>query len=91
MVTGCGGLCRLPHLRRRDIAGRCDVDEAIKFVKNTLDYCNLRKILILSQNWKAWLRSRAFNTCRDGALARRVGSPKLSNLEAKIKEFTYSQ
>jgi len=25
-------------------------DEAIKFVKNTLDYCNLRQVLILSLN-----------------------------------------
>jgi hypothetical protein len=32
-----------------------------KIRKKTLDYCNLRKILILLQNWKAWLRSQAFN------------------------------
>jgi len=36
-------------------------DEAIKFVKKTLDYCNLRKVLILLQNYEAWLRSQAFN------------------------------
>jgi hypothetical protein len=37
---------------------------------------NSSKILILFRNWKAWLRSQAFNTCRDGALARREGRKK---------------
>ena len=31
------------------------------FKAKSLDYCNLRKILILLWNWKAWLRSQAFN------------------------------
>jgi len=35
------------------------VDLATNFVKNTSDYCNSRKILILLWNRKAWLRSQA--------------------------------
>jgi len=37
------------------------VDLAAKSVKNTSVYCSSREILVLSQHWKAWLRSQAFN------------------------------
>jgi hypothetical protein len=32
-----------------------------ELVEKTLDYCNPRHILILSLNWKSWLRSQALN------------------------------
>ena len=53
---------------------------AIKLLKKPLDYGNLRKILILFQHWKAWLRSQAFN----------IGNPKLQNLsKGTLRESHY--